>query len=398
MHKTALHVDEDRVQALSIRSHALLLSIAESVDGRLWIGSDRGLSSLEPRSVEAEVAPGFHGKVNCLFAADSGRIWVGTDDGLLYWEGKQMVRAPIPDKTMQHLQVLTILEDRDKHLWVGTSLGLLRFGPDGPEWVKTATTAAGSPVTALLQDREGDIWFGSGSSLEQLKSTPIASLGVSCHMLSSGFGPLYVDRRGRIWFAGLEHGLSWMEGGRVKTVASDGLATDEVYSIDGEGDDLWVGRRRGGLTRLRLHNGTMESKTWTTRDGLSQNSVFAVRAVPGGAVWIGTLTGGLNLFSGSHFTHFNERDGLPADDVSAIELGRAGEVWIGTSNGVCRMQERHCVSLVVGRQPVARDVHTLLYDAAQGLWIGTSKGLLLADNHGEHPFRLKPSRRPTSWD
>jgi ligand-binding sensor domain-containing protein/signal transduction histidine kinase len=394
LHKSVFRLIHDHVEALPIHSQSLLISIAEANDRRLWIGTDRGLLSWTAGSREAEVSAGVKQKVNCLLPADGDHVWVGTDDGLFYWDGKQLLQRSFGNQEMRHLQVLTMMEDREENLWVGTSRGLLRYNAEGAEWASSVRDAESPPVTALMQDREGDIWFGSGSSLERLESTPIVPVRVSNSQALRSLGPLYVDGHGRVWFAETDHGLSWMDHGIAHAVLQEGLSTDEVYSIDGKGDDVWIGRRRGGLTRLRFNHGAFESKTWTTQDGLSQNSAYVVRVDPKGGVWIGTLTGGLNLFTDNQFLHVNEKDGLPANDISAIEFGSQGQVWIGTSAGVCRIDQRRCSPLLPASQPAAKNVLSLLQDSSRGLWVGTSQGLFLADDRGQHSVSLGSGLQP----
>lgn len=393
-HKSVFRLIHNRVEALPIRSQSLLISISEADDRRLWIGTDRGLLSWSAGSLRVAAGPDVDKKINCLLPDVDGHVWVGTDDGLAYWDGHQLIRRSFSNPEMQHLQVLTIMEDRDRNLWVGTSRGLLRYNSAGAEWVPTRSAADRTPVTALMQDREGDIWFGNGSALERLETTPIMPVRLSDSSSGGSFGPLYVDQHGRVWFADLPHGLYWMEHGVVHAVLNDGISKDEVYSIDGDGDDIWVGRRYGGLTRLRSSHGTLESKTWTKLNGLSQNSAYVVRVASKETVWVGTLTEGVNLFAKDHFTHIDERDGLPAADVSAIELGSHGQVWIGTSGGVCKIEHHRCVPLYPGRKPAAKDVLSLLEDPSHGLWIGTSRGLLLANQLGQRSISLGTGLQP----
>jgi ligand-binding sensor domain-containing protein/signal transduction histidine kinase len=392
--KTTLHLLQNRVEQLPIRSQALLISIAEGTDRKLWVGTDRGLLAWTGGAPVSVSSPDVNQKINCLFPDEDGHVWVGTDDGLAYWDGRQLMPRALSKSDMQHLQILALMQDRERNVWIGTSRGLLRYNSSGAEWVSTESHADRDPVTTLLQDREGDIWFGTGSKLERLESTPIVPVRLSDATIDGSFGPLYVDPRGRVWFGNTRHGLYWMEYGIVHAVLKDGLSTDEVYSIDGSGDDIWLGRRNGGLTRLRFSHGALESKTWTKRDGLSQNSVYAVRVERSGRVWAGTLTGGLNRFDDSHFTRIDERDGLPADDVSAIELGNQGQVWIGTSGGVCKIENHRCLPLYPRQQRPAKDVLSLFDDPARGLWIGTSHGLLLADHHGLRQTPLGAGSQP----
>jgi ligand-binding sensor domain-containing protein/signal transduction histidine kinase len=392
--KTVLRLTHNHVEQLPIYSEPLMVSIAEGTDKKLWVGTDRGLMSWTGGAPVAVSNPVVDQKINCLLADQGGRMWIGTDDGLAYWDGHRLIPRPFSRPDMRNLQVLTMMQDRDANLWIGTSSGLLRANSSGAEWVSTGPNSDRVPVTAVLQDREGDIWFGSGSTLERLESTPIVPLRHSESPNNGSFGPLYVDRRGRVWFTDGQQGLFWMNDGVVHTVRNDGLAKDEVYSIDGYGDDIWLGRRSGGLTRLHFGNGSVESKTWTTRDGLSQNSIYAVRVGSNGTVWAGTLTAGLNRFDNGRFSHIDEKNGLPADDISAIEFGDEGQVWIGTSGGVCKIESKRCLPISPDQHHGAKDVLALLADSAHGLWIGTSHGLLLANNHGQHPVSLGTGSQP----
>ncbi len=392
--KSVLRLTKNRVDPLPIHLHTLLISLAEAKDGRLWIGTDRGLLYWDGVGLSTVSAPNVNQKINCLLSDEGGHVWVGSDDGLAYWDGRNLVQRPFGDKGMQHLHVLTIMKDTDGNLWIGTSKGLLRYNSIGAVWVSMGPHSDRPPVTALLQDREGDIWFGSGSSLQKLETTPIIPVRLNDSTVNGGFGPLYVDPRGRVWFAEGQHGLFWMEHGVIHPVYNDDLSRDEAYSIDGAGNDIWVGRRSGGLTRLRFGNGALESKTWKKVDGLSQNSAFVVRVASNGNVWIGTLTGGLNLFTDGRFKHFGVNDGLPADDISAIEVGSQGQVWVGTSGGVCEMHDHRCVPLSPPLEPAGRDVLSLYEDPSSGLWVGTSHGLFFVDDHGQHAVSLREGTQP----
>jgi len=394
VHKSIVRLTGDHVEALPIHSKALLIAVSEATDGRLWIGTDRGLLTWTADAPKAATGLGADQVINCLLASENGHVWVGTDKGLAYWDGRQLVRLPFSNPDMQHLHVLALTEDRDKSLWLGTSKGLARYTQSGVEWVSSEDSSAPTSVTALTQDRQGDVWYGVGSKLERLESTAIVPVKLRDPTSGNRFGPLYVDHEGRVWSADLQKGLSWMQDGSAHTVLNDGLPTDEVYSIDGLGDNIWVGRRGRGLTRLRVVNGALESKTWDKRNGLAQSSVYVVRAAPDGTVWAGTLTAGLDRFQNGKFTHFDEREGLPSNAITAIEIGTQGQVWIGTPAGVCSIEGHRCSPLSPSEQNSGQDVLALLNDPSNGLWIGTAKGLFLHTERGFHAVPIRSGSQP----
>jgi ligand-binding sensor domain-containing protein/signal transduction histidine kinase len=394
IHKSVFHLVGSRVESLPIHSKALITAVSEATDGRLWIGTDRGLLSSKGAALEEVAGPGVDHETNCLLAGEDGDMWVGTDHGLAYWDGHHLISELFADVDMQNSQVLSLMEDRNKNLWVGTSKGLIKHSSSGSEWISLATDGGETAVTALIQDREGDIWFGAGTTLERLEGAGIVPVSYGYPSTQSQFGPLYVDSAGRVWFADLHKGLYWMQDGKIHAVSDDGLADDEVYSIDGNGADVWIGRRNGGLSRLRMKEGKIGIRTWTTRDGLAENSVYAVRVAPDGTIWAGTLTAGLSQLWGDQFRNFSEKDGLPSDAVSAIEFGPHGQVLIGTADGICKVDGLRCSRLASLPKAPATEVYSLLEDSVHGLWTGTSKGLFLYTTTGSRAIPVRKGSQP----
>ena len=392
--KTVVHLVGGQVETLPIHSKAILTANAVASDGQLWIGTDRGLLSWANGSLTVRTGAGVDKETNCLLPVEDGHVWVGTDRGLAFWDGHQLLPRPFDNPDMQHLQVLSLMQDSNKNLWIGTSSGLVRYSSIGAEWISKKADGEATAVTALIQDREGDIWFGSGSTLQRLESAAIVPIIPGYPASGKPLGPVYVDHVGRVWFADLQQGLYWMQDGIVHTVSSDGLAEDEIYSIDGAGDDIWIGRRWHGLTRLHITGGTITSKKWTAQSGLAQNSVYVVRTAPGGAVWAGTLTAGVSRLQDGRFTHYSEANGLPSNAVSAIETGADGQVWIGTAVGVCRIEGARCVPLSATQNSQGAELYSLLYDPLNGLWVGTSKGLSIYTEHGKRDIPVQSGTQP----
>src|SRR5207249_309361 len=78
-------------------STSLAISIAETPDGRIWIGTrDEGIFWLNERGLVP--APGTlpDKKVNAIVPGTSGRLWIGTDNGLAVWDGSTTSTNGIP--------------------------------------------------------------------------------------------------------------------------------------------------------------------------------------------------------------------------------------------------------------------------------------------------------------
>src|SRR5262249_16536447 len=79
------------------RHNFLVISMAETADGKVWMGTrDGGLFSLSGGLVSS-VAPGLPDrKINCLLPVGTQELWIGTDNGVVRWNGTELTRAGLP--------------------------------------------------------------------------------------------------------------------------------------------------------------------------------------------------------------------------------------------------------------------------------------------------------------
>ena len=364
--------------ATSVTPHRLaepnsaVISIAETADGKLWLGTrDKGLFYVSEGRVFAVGNGATNGKINCILPLGNQELWIGTDKGLARVREVEVTSAGIP-ASLRHVQVLSMVRDRDSSIWVGTAGGLVRVHADGSVQAENPRTA--SAATALFEDREGNLWMGSARGVERLRDSPFVTYS-SGSLQSESSGPVYVDEDERTWFAPFEGGLHWLKGETSGSVTNDGLGSDVVYSIAGDKKELWIGRQQGGLTHLRFGAVPVETKTFTVADGLAQNSVYAVHRNPDGTVWAGTLSGGVSEYRNGHFTTYTVANGLASNTVSAITESADGTMWFATPNGVSALSKGQWQVFRTGDGLPSDNVTCLLVDSSGTLWIGTIAGL-----------------------
>jgi ligand-binding sensor domain-containing protein/signal transduction histidine kinase len=364
---------------------SVVIAMAQTDDGKIWLGTEgRGLFYLQEGRVSSVSNGRDATKINCLLPLRNSELWVGTPKGVLRWNGTALTLAGVPSSLL-NLNVLSLLRDRDSNIWVGTNHGLVRVGSKGTASFVSSTRLAGASITALFEDREGNIWAGGPRGLERLRDTAFVTDAAQGHR-SSSVGPLYVDPNDRIWFAPIEGGLRRSNGSTTAAVQIAGLARDVVYSIAGRDNDVWLARRRGGLTNVRDLNGSFVARSYTHADGLAQDSVYSVYVSRDGTVWAGTLSGGVSAVRNGHVTTYTTAHGLASDTVSAIAEDTDGSMWFGTPSGLSVMSNAGWRTYSARDGLPSPDVNCLLWDAHGVLWIGTAAGLSwLTHDHIEVP-------------
>lgn len=356
------------------RPNWLVIAMTATGDGKVWMGTrDAGLLVMSAGRV-SEVQGLPDRKVNNLLAAADGKIWVGTDAGVmrLNGDGTGPAGAPAP---LDRIQSSALLADRHSNVWAGTGRGLFRLNNAGVSVLEEAGQDSAA-VNAIFEDREGSLWVGSTGGIERLRDSAFMTYPPPDGLPPEG-GAVYVDAEGRAWLAPLSGGLYWGQGGRFVPVKEAGLDRDVVYSVAGGPGGLWVGRRGGGLTRLKYDGGTFSSETYTRADGLAQNSVYAVALGRDGAVWAGTPGGGVTRFKEGAFTSYTNANGLASDSVLAILDGPDGAMWFGTANGLSLLSKDgwRTYGSAEGLPPGA--VNCLAEDSTGALWVGTDGGVAL---------------------
>ncbi len=110
----------------------------------------------------------------------------------------------------------------------------------------------------------------------------------------------------------------------------DGLPNDHIFSIEADGNRLWVGTE-GGLALYEKG----QWKSWREKDGLPWKVISDIEVSPKtGDVWLALFGGGLARFSGGRFDCFNQfNSGLVNDVVYGVAL-LGDMVWAATTAGV----------------------------------------------------------------
>jgi signal transduction histidine kinase/ligand-binding sensor domain-containing protein len=364
-----------------------VISMAETADGKVWLGTlGDGLFFLT-RGQATNVNAGLPDrKINSLLPIGE-ELWVGTDTGLYHGNGAGFHQLELPP-FLGNVRVLNILRDHDSNIWVGTTRGLLRINEKGISFSEENELRGDGGITGLFEDREGNLWIGGPRGLGRIGDSAFLTYSSANGHRFEHNGPVYVDPEGRTWFAPAQGGLYILQNGRVQPVTS--IPPNEVvYSISGRTDVVWVGRQRGGLTRFRFRNGAIASQSYTEANGLAQNSAYAVYGSRDGSAWAGTLNGGVSKFKDGHFTTYTTANGLASNTVSSILETRDGAMWFATPGGLSSFSKGRWKTYTTLEGLPSPEVNCLFEDSAGTLWSGTSAGLaFFASSRFQVPHEL----------
>ncbi|MBN2369768.1 MAG: PAS domain-containing protein [Vicinamibacteria bacterium] len=297
-------------------------ALYEDARKRLWVGSHQGNAGVALYDREHDrfkrflPVPGqpIGNNVRVILEDGRGRIWLGTDNGIATLDPKsgKIQRYPLNDaqSVVPEDIVNALFEDRRGRFWVGSSGGLLQFDRETGKyarWPGAADDQFGLHRADIrdFQEEEDRLWIATlGSGLHRIDP----ETGRDVRYLPDPRNPRSIGHA------------------RVSRIASDKKGT------------MYVGTENGGLKIFDMRRGTFRGFMPDIDDdqSLNSNSIYSLYLDDQGTLWIGTFNGGVNYLS-PYLQRFQRlragRGKLNDPHVSAVLEDHLGVVWIGTDGG-----------------------------------------------------------------
>ena len=277
-------------------------------------------------------------RVNCMTTDPRGRLWVGTDRGIGMWDGiRFQTVTPTNTETELPADVEFLSVARNGRLWVD----------------------ADGHVREAVDDR----WIVEAESLKDVFTNNLGRMGAQA------------DHRGGVWLYDYGRGLTHVaaDGQVLKFGSAEGFPGDRVncFFEDHEGN-WWAGLDAEGLVRIR-------ERRFQIIDTGGQVSTRPARSVceqTNGAIWIGTLGGGLVRWQAGVYTNLTMPGGTGKGFAFCVCPDAVGRLWVSAGDEDLFVSETNGFKRV---SPVVHGVKAILADKAGRIWVGTKNGLYVAD-------------------
>lgn len=296
-----------------------ITAIAQTSDGYLWIGTDKGLvrfDGLNFRQFErAQPEPILIGPVRTLVVDGSDNLWILLQNTQVF-RYHNAIFEPI-------------------HSWTEGGTTAMARGTSGA--VLFSSAAAGTLTYSENRFRSlssavllAEAARGAKSDASDRRATPFSWLDRLASPTSLVITMAQTED-GKIWLATEHRGLFYLEQGRISDVSNSRADTKINCFLPLQNSELWVGTANG---LLRWNGKELTSAGVPT--SLLNLEVFSMLRDRDSNTWIGTNRGlfrynanGVSLLNAPEIT----------GPVDALFEDREGNIWFGSARGLERLRD-----------------------------------------------------------
>lgn len=436
------HNDPDNVKSLS---SDLIWALSKStVDPSIiWVGTSHNLSKFIsadlvferigiPNPSNLQYGSGC-GYVLEEFIENESIIWTDSYSGLLRInlstnETTRFLYDENYSKSIISNQINKIIKDRSGVIWIATENGISYITPKstsfnnlsfGKNKYNLSSHLQKKNITAISQAEEDRIWIGTTDGLYSIENLNDKSqLKEYSKFTGSHIWSIATAEKDEVWIGTFGKGLkqfnykedritSWdIDHHKTRTQS---LYYNKTLLVDSK-KNIWVGY--WGVGVALINSKTAKFDVWLNEPGnprsLSNNDVWVIKEDKLGRIWLGTSSGGLNLYEDKEGGIFHrwiqkagEHNSLNSNTINSICESKSGEysqaknkivLWIGTSNGLNRFliknrnndQNPYSFDVEIDSYTLKdglsdNSVNSIIEDDDGNLWLGTGSGISFFD-------------------
>jgi len=248
---------------------------------------------------------------------------------------------------------------------------------------------------ALHNDSHGNYWLGSITSGigyyngKTLTHYSFPNNGATNPFSSdNNIGAITEDKAGNLWFGTWGGSLIKYDGKSFFNYnKSNGLAIGAIGLVlmaDSKGN-IWFSKKFGPIQNGAAYFNGKELVSFSTAQGLCNNTVNSICEDSAGTMWFGT-DNGLSRFKNGRFTTFNENDGLSSSRINAITGDKNGNLWLATDVGVSRFDGAQFINYTTENGILAGNINVIKMDTVNNLlWMVTDVGFTAMSIKANHP-------------
>ena len=305
------------------------------------------------------------GPVYAIAQTPDGYLWLGTEKGLVRFDG---ITFQLFDHTNSDLSgpIMDLITDAQGNLWVRPqSRNLFRYLNGKFQDVIRELDRKTTGITAMCRALNGKALFSVGTAgVNTYDGGKFPQLVPSANVLVIS---LAQTSDSRVWMGTRDAGLYYTNEGKISAARKE-LPDTKINTLLPIDQELWIGTDNG----LAHWNGR-EFLTAGLPAPLEHVQVHSLVRDADANIWIGSAKGLLRMNADGISVLEESGNGSPKG-INAIFEDRERNLWIGSSQGIERLRDSPFITYSASKDPTAAPDGTIYVDDHGRKWLAPSDG------------------------
>jgi Signal transduction histidine kinase len=324
-------------------------SLLQDSYGNIWIGNySSGVDFISRTPLHFHILPYIdkgeivkYKPVWGIYADSEQQVWLGGENEIaLFKDNKQIKTYDISTSLSRaYSQVFNIKRDLQDNLWLGLlDEGILKFNPQNNHFERIQLFN----VMTIFNDNDGKLLIGTANGLYRYTQGVIHKEDYINNQLGekSNYGILR-DRQGKLWIGSFGEGISVFNKNNkliTRLKKGNGFCSNIINQLymDSKGA-VWAATKNGlGYFKETMNPNSFE--IFNNKHGLTDSYVRAIQEDKTGDIWVST-NNGISLWNKKNrkFENYDYRDGIPLGNFidGSVCMTSNGTMYFGSLKGVC---------------------------------------------------------------
>ena len=331
-------------------------------EGKLLIGTDgKGIKAYNPATHQIEdypvnAAPFNLGtaKVHSILQDKDKNLWLGIfQKGIVFLPAHRERFEYIGHKLLHNNPIgtgciMSIFKDKDNHLWIGAdNEGIFELDTNYKQvrhyYPGDTSSSISNTITSIFQDSDGNIWLGAYAKGLAMLNKKTGECNYITQLLHEKIMNVIEDGQRNLYIATLGSGLY-------------------TYNLD--------------TKELRQHNVPRQEGVGQQPNELSNNWVNILLADRKGLIWIGGYQG-ISCYDPKQDCFSRTNQIIPRSVGYSLLEDKEGNIWAGTSSGLyCIDNKTQEVQRYTIEDGLPNNIIcAICEDSQQNIWVSTYNGI-----------------------
>ncbi len=363
--KNLIHLQSNPDSDTGLSSHAIQGLMVDR-DDNVWIGTweaglnvhfrNRNKFSIYRHKTNTEQSL-LRDKITAIACEDNIKVWIGSNNGLTLLDRKtniykHFIVNPSTSAVLNNNDINFLHIDKEGDLIVltwGTGMRILKKGSNNFKNYYFNNGQSNSYFTSVESSKiPHKLWIGTQESglllFDKLTGifTPVPELNKQGILAEVHVNSILEDSKGILWLGSYNNGTFRYDPKThqinhfQQSEKQGSIKGNHVFQVYEDTENrIWIATNGGGLC-LYLPK-TKSFKTWTTKEGLPNNTIKGILEDKQQNLWLATNAGlSQFLIKSNSFKNYTQADGLQGSEflINAYAQNKGGEMFFGGTGGM----------------------------------------------------------------